>query len=265
MLSATASLTFFSEFTYFEMSLVRRIPLCLIIAVVTVSSFTAACAGPTEQANSAQPEQSAEPNPVTAAPTFTPFFAQSSPTPAREFPAESPKPNEVNDAVARVFEKAALPDTSRQPGSVVGDFNGDGSEDLAVLIKPNEGSLSEINNELANWILEDPKNVAIQKTGATPAAPPKRAQAAHGEILLAVIHGAGAQGWRNPEAKQTFLLKNAAADKMNSESINSLRDRKDSQRLPPLRGDAISEGMGGNSGLLYWTGAKYAWYRLTSK
>jgi len=27
-----------------------------------------------------------------------------------------------------------------------------------------------------------------------------------------------------------------------------------------LRGDAISQTLGGRAGILFWTGAKYAWY-----
>src|SRR4051812_12250765 len=38
-----------------------------------------------------------------------------------------PKPQEVQDAVKRVFKEAALIDTTRQANFVVGDFNGDQS------------------------------------------------------------------------------------------------------------------------------------------
>lgn len=167
--------------------------------------------------------------------------------------------------MARVFEKAALPVTSPNPTFVVGDFNGDGSEDLAVVVKPNEDALSEINNELANWILEDPRKVTIPKPNAAPSAPLKPVRAEKGQMLLAIIHGVGPKGWRNPEAKQTFLLKNGAGNGMATEPVRTMLNTKDKQKLPPLKGDAIGETIGGTSGLLYWTGARYAWYSRSSE
>jgi hypothetical protein len=77
---------------------------------------------------------------------------------------------------------------------------------------------------------------------------------------LAIVHGVGAQGWRNPEAKQTFLLKNSAGNSMSAQTAKDLQNSKDRNKLPPLRGDAIHEAIEGKSGLIFWTGAKYAWY-----
>jgi len=79
-------------------------------------------------------------------------------------------------------------------------------------------------------------------------------------MLLAIIHGVGPQGWRSTEAKQTFLLKNGAGTNMTTESKKSLRESKDKQKLPPIRGDAIRSVIDRKSGLILWTGAKYAWY-----
>src|SRR5262249_50460125 len=100
-------------------------------------------------------------------------------TPVADKPASlpPPKPDEVKKAVTRVFQQVATLDVAHSPSFVVGDFNGDGSEDLAVSVTPNEGMLIEINNELANWIFEDPKKVSIP--GKTPAArgpPPIRCE-----------------------------------------------------------------------------------------
>jgi len=54
-----------------------------------------------------------------------------------------------------------VPGTTPKTNFVVGDFNGDGSEDLAVVVKPNETKLAEVNSEMANWILEDPKKIVL--------------------------------------------------------------------------------------------------------
>jgi hypothetical protein len=179
-----------------------------------------------------------------------------SPTPASK-PSAPPNPTEIRDTVARVFEKAATPDVSQTPGFAIGDFNGDGAEDLAVAIKVNEGSLGDINNELANWSLEDPRNVPIT-TLSNRVPPGKRARVEKGDTLLAIIHGVGPEGWRAAEAKQTYVLKNGAGSKLLAQSSEAIR--KAGKKLPQLRGDVLNETIRGKPGFVFWTGAKYAWF-----
>ena len=98
-----------------------------------------------------------------------------------------------------------------------------------------------------------------------PGAPAKPAlakpvRAEKGDTLLAIIHGVGAKGWRNPEAKQTFLLKNGAGSDMTVRALKDVPASKGKTKLPPLRGDTISETVDGKAGILFWTGAKYAWH-----
>jgi hypothetical protein len=219
-----------------------------------------ACGKSVETPKSAEPEARA----ITSSSSPTPLLValgQATPTPAG--PAESPRPpkaDEVVDALARVFNKSVSLDETRAQSFVVGDFNGDGSEDLAVVTKPNESSLPEINNELANWILEDPRAIPIPGSkAANELQRPKPIQVEKTESLLAIIHGVGAQGWRNREARQTFLLRNGAGTNMLARSIADLRREPTTPRLPPLRGDTISETMNGRRGLIFWTGAKYSW------
>ncbi|PYS61427.1 MAG: hypothetical protein DMF76_11030 [Acidobacteria bacterium] len=187
--------------------------------------------------------------------------ATATPIEANQSPGPPPKPDEVRDAMARVFNKAVALDEHQVPGFFVGDFNGDGSEDLAVATRPSENSIPEINNELANWTLEDPRSVPIPGTkAAEQGLPPKPVRAEKSDSLLAIIHGIGKQGWRNHEARQTFLLRNGAGSNMVVQSLKNLRSGAGNAHLPPLRGDAISQTLGGRSGILFWTGAKYAWY-----
>ena len=189
-------------------------------------------------------------------------LASPTPTPTRASkPSAPPNPTEIRDTVARVFEKAASPDTSREPNFAVGDFNGDGSEDLAVAIKANEGSLGDINNELANWSLEDPRNIPVPSL-SNRVPPTKRAHVEKGDTLLAIIHGIGPEGWRAAEAKQTYVLKNGAGSKLLAQSSGAKRSA--SQKLPQLRGDVLNETIGGKSGFVFWTGAKYAWWASPS-
>jgi hypothetical protein len=232
------------------------------LVLLATAFLLPSCAKRSEEAKSVEPA----PRVVSATEPVERVLALASPTPTptpASKPLAPPNPTEIQETVARVFERAATPDTSRDPNFATGDFNGDGSEDLAVAVKASESSLETINSELANWILEDPRNISVQRTGVAQMPSHKPVRAGKGDILLAIIHGVGPQGWRNPEAKQTFLLKNAAGSNLLGQSVKNLRDKKDKQKLPPLRGDAISETVGGKSGLLFWTGAKYAWYSST--
>jgi len=189
---------------------------------------------------------------VAARATPTPTGAAGNPSPA--------KPGEIDEALTRVFDKAARMDSTQAPSFVVGDFNGDASEDIAVLAKVNPDSLAGINNELANWILEDPKQVPIPGTkAALQATRAKTVSAEKGDLLVAIIHGVGAQGWRNHDARQAFLLRNAAGANPRVQSAKHLKEMTPNSKLPPLTGDVILETINGRPGLIFWTGAKYAW------
>ncbi len=235
--------------------------LLLSVLIVLTASFLLSCEKPSDQAKSSESEPRVESN-ATPSPQTSQFLQSiASPSAATPAPTPPPKLDEVRMAMARVFEKAAAPETTIAPGFVVGDFNGDGSEDLAVVTKASADSLGEINNELANWVLEDPRSVPIPGTSLTNRTlAPKPIRAEKGDTLLAIIHGAGAKGWRNPEAKQTFLLKNGAGSNMSVLALKSLLASKSKAKLPPMRGDTISQTIGGKPGILFWTGAKYAWY-----
>jgi hypothetical protein len=43
-------------------------------------------------------------------------------------------------------------------------------------------------------------------------------------------------------------------------AVKDLLASKSKPKLPRLRGDTISETFGGKEGILFWTGAKYAWH-----
>jgi len=204
-----------------------------------------------------QPSSSITPILPVQQPAINPLAVNETPEPL------PPKPEDVNDVLARAYQKVVAPDTSHEPPFIVGDFNGDGSEDLAIAVTPHEEMLGEINNELANWVLEDPRNSSLPGPLSNPQPPAgerKPVRANKGDLMLAIVHGVGSQGWRNPEAKQAFLLKNGVGNDMETQTWKSLRTGKDKQKLPPLRGDGIKETVHGKSGLILWTGAKYAWY-----
>ncbi len=149
----------------------------------------------------------------------------------------------------------------REPSFFVGDFNGDGSQDLAVIVKLAAGRLDDLNSEFANWILEGPRELAQVITTSVLRSVSKRKaiRVEQKDLLLAVIHGYGAAGWRNPVARQTYLLRNGGRLDPQPYS-DSLRRQHAPLLLPERNSVVISETLAGEEGFLHWTGAGYAWY-----
>jgi hypothetical protein len=161
-----------------------------------------------------------------------------------------PSPAEIHGALLRAFFGCVeIPPMSGGP--VVGDFNGDGSQDLAVMVRPSEERSYEINDALRNWVVQD---LRLQSMRLVPARSPRVEK---GEALVAVLHGHGPAGWRSPEARQAYLLKNAAMGKLGA--VRRAGETQPTSKRPPLRGDAIVEEVNeGTARFLYWTGARYA-------
>jgi hypothetical protein len=203
--------------------------------MLAASSFVCACASRDSATGPAAPPPSAA-----AAPSQPP-----SQTPP-------PKLDEVQQAVNRVFKGAALVDATRDPNFLAGDFNGDGSQDLAAILKPAVGKLSQMNEEFPPWIVRDPL-VPVQ-----PGMPPLRITAT--DVLLAVIHGYGPNGWRDPQATQTYLLKNAVGSEVKTFPKSEFMAANQGKKLPRLAGDSIGELLRGRSGYLYFAEATYSWY-----
>jgi hypothetical protein len=169
-------------------------------------------------------------------------------------PHSGPQPTEVEmrAAIQRTYADAVIVDHTNARPFIVGDFNGDDSEDIAIVVKPRNEKLSELNSEYVNWILEDPHHIQQIARGV-------RAK----ETLLVVIHGRERAGWRNDLARQTYLLKNAVGTEFASESRSQLRTSGEARALPQLHGDVIREKLNGSAGIIYWNGGKYAWHPLT--
>ncbi len=165
---------------------------------------------------------------------------------------QPPRLDEIQEAVKRVFKDAAQIDTSRNSNFIAGDFNGDSSPDIAVILKPAPGKLPQMNEEFPAWILKDP--FAPNETGMP------RLRVTESEPLLAVIHGHGPNGWRDPQATQTFLLKNAVGSGPAVQAKNQFVTANQGKKLPQLRGDLIGEVLRGRSGYLYYADSTYSWY-----
>jgi hypothetical protein len=192
--------------------------------------------------------------------TATPAQATPDVAPAAKPPATL---EEVRGVVAHVYRDAVVVESDRGTPFVVGDFNGDGSEDIAVVVRPAAGKLPEVNGEYANWIVEDPRKVLPPEINGDVKVLPKKSEPVavrQDDLLLAVIHGYREKGWRDPLASQTYLLKGAAGGEMKTQSAaDALGAAPDKGRLPQSQGDVIRVRRAGADGFIYWTGAKYAW------
>jgi hypothetical protein len=191
-------------------------------------------------------------------------IATGQPSPAASSELPPPKPEEVREVVARVYKDTVTIDLSNPPGYVVGDFNGDGSQDIAVVVRPAKGKLEEINSDVANWIMEDPRKVILPDPhkSVQPLPPrPAPVKADADDILLTIIHGYKQAGWRNREAQQAYMLYDAVGSSMTAQPLKALQGAIKSKNDLSKSGDVIKETLEGEQGFLYWTGAKYAWHK----
>jgi hypothetical protein len=207
-----------------------------LLALIIVCTFLFGCETAKKPVAEAQPSPTASP--------------QDQPLQISKLPP--PELNAVQDAVRRVFKDSALIDTSSKPVFIAGDFNGDLSQDIAVVLKPAPDKLSDFNQEFSNWLLRDPL------AGNESRIP--RLRVAANDVMLAVIHGYEANGWRDPQSTQTFLLKNAVGSGMEVRQPKEVAAASQGKKRPQLHGDVIGEVLGGTSGYLYYSGATYAWY-----
>lgn len=243
-----------------------------------------ACALAAGCAAAPPPQAEEKPTPEAGAPLRAEAEPQTPPRATAEEPPPPPEPQlstdlaafrrahalppptheEVGQAVARVFKGAVLVETGHEPYFVVGDFNGDSSQDLAVIVRPSPEGVAELNDELASLILvaplrPDPHQPTLSEAHASTVSR-RRVYVEAGEALLAVVHGYEAQGWRDPQATQTYVLKDAAEGPLEARGPDRAAAREAAGRLPRLRGDVIAQNVGGRAGFLYYNGAKYAWF-----
>jgi hypothetical protein len=232
-------------------------PILICLSVVATCVVLVGCNKPARTDAGGTPTPSPE-GPKTAA------VSTEQPVPATTPDATPPAPDEARAAVERVYKRAVVIDKDHPGPLVVGDFNGDGSEDIAIAVRPVAEMLGEINSEFANWIVEDPRRFAPSDTPTTvkpPLSESGRVKVEQRDALLAIIHGYGRDGWRSTEATQSYLLKNAAGDGMRAVPLRSFPSAlKVKQKGANSKADIISEKLAGVAGFLYWASGKYAWH-----
>lgn len=204
------------------------------LTTVLLLSILASCSNTTKRAVVEQPP-SYQPTPQS--------------TPIQMEIARAPKLVEVQEAVKRVFKDSAVVETSHNPHFLAGDFNGDDSQDIAVILKP--VNLDLMNEEHPRWLIRDPRAGRSDR---------KALHVDKEEVLLAVIHGYGPNDWRDPEATQTFLLKNVVGKDLHVANRKEFVTSNSGRRLPRPQGDLIAETLQGDRGYLYFAAATYSWF-----
>lgn len=165
------------------------------------------------------------------------------------------QPAEIEDVANRIFGNAAVADPAAP--FVTGDFNGDGYQDIAFTLRANKEIVKENTTGLANWIAEDPAHVQLPELGKSvqalpPAPPPLHLRS--GEPLVAIVHGIGPRGWRDPQARQTFLLAGNLPANPAALPISKFPALANDPRFTHLSRELIR---GDGNHCLFWTGAWY--------
>jgi hypothetical protein len=178
--------------------------------------------------------------------------------------ATPPTLAEAQSSVARIYKNAVTVDTGRGSNPfIIGDFNDDGSQDIAVVVRPAKEMLSTLNGEYANWTVVDVTKVSlpVEHNGVAVLPPkPEPVKIEQGDQLLVIIHGYKQDGWRNAQAQQTYLLKNAVGENMRAQPVRyALAGASGKNPHVTVGGDVIKETRAKQDGFIYWTGAKYAW------
>lgn len=237
----------------------RRKASALLLCLLASCVLSAAC----KESATTGANNSATPAASNATASLSP---QPTPEPKRDVPP--PSSAEARATLERVYKKAVVFEEGRADSFAAGDFNGDGSTDLAAIVKPSGDALNEINSEFANWILADPRSAVPfdpdrPKQAPTPGKGPPRVEAR--DALLAIVHGHGAEGWRSPEATQSYLLKGVAAQGMRAFAVKDFPPALVVRRSLNARADILSGKLAGVDGFLYWSRGKYVWHERNSK
>ncbi|HEV7473707.1 MAG TPA: hypothetical protein VGN90_06650 [Pyrinomonadaceae bacterium] len=169
----------------------------------------------------------------------------------------------IANALRSSFGSVVESVTVFKPYYVIGDFNGDGAEDIVVAVRI-KGQRSDLPADVTVYNpFERPKAIFPADPLATPT------------LALAIIHGKSS--WQTPPAAQNFLLfgqspvlilnygRVTAGDPAALKTLIELLGKR-STRLrdlgwPPAaaKGDAIILGTEATDSILYWTGKNYRW------
>ena len=158
-------------------------------------------------------------------------------------PSEAPSANDMQAIITAQFGPEFV--LAQSFPVLTGDFNGDGVEDVALVVTP-KGAL-QIDSERFRVIdpsseyfgLGDPK-ITAQFASQNPGGP----------RYLLIIHGLGKDAWRIKEPKERFVVINVSFDRISVGHVVKKKKAMDDINL---------EETGIISSFLYWNGHRYKW------
>lgn len=160
--------------------------------------------------------------------------------------------------VRRVFGAEIKVETARRPFYLLGDFNGDGSSDIAVVVRTKGGTknLGQGIVVLNPWqVATQAQNPVEESADEAAGEPAQDTSAAASTLALAVIHGAKG-GWNRAQPLAGYLLLDAVYDELR---IHEEQSRSTLLSDRSLKGDAIYTGTEDAGGVIYWDGKTYRW------
>jgi len=142
-----------------------------------------------------------------------------------------------------------------------GDFSRDGLTDLAALAEVNPERLGDVNDDLAAWIVQDAMvGPQAPHTGAVPPRP----RLAASERVLVVINAFDQAGWRNPDARQTYVVKGVTTGPLGATPIAAVVDRTTRPLGPPF-GDVLEAQAEARQGFISYVNGRYSWAPFETK
>jgi hypothetical protein len=178
--------------------------------------------------------------------------------------ASQPTQSSLREALQKSFGAAVGPVTAFKPYYLTGDFNGDGAQDILIVVRI-KGPRAELASDVTLYNpFERPKPVFPANPSANPT------------LAFAIIHG-NKPGWQTASALEKFLmfgespvliLNYSRVTSTESQDKQSLMEllRKRSVKFkadgwPPAaaKGDSIVLGTEATDSILYWNGKNYRW------
>lgn len=169
--------------------------------------------------------------------------------------SQSPSPKisaeqmqQANDLIHRQFGDGFMLVADAEPSILIGDFDGDGIEDVAFVASSKK--LPHIETA-AGYHMIDPYDdffgfsnpqVTIRFNGTEP----DRAR------YLLIVHGSGPEAWRSSSPKSKYVIINLPFDSL---EVTEFRWKK---KKKPIVGIEATE-TATLSAMLFWDGKKYRW------
>jgi hypothetical protein len=165
--------------------------------------------------------------------------------------AQQPSSAPDNDFVQKEFGKSCTLESKWAP--VTGDLNGDGIEDVVIVARCKNPLLDEGEN---NYRVIDPYNsfYGYGNPAVTTQMGPDDPRIKG--IVLLVIHGSGAEGWRATTPKTKFVIINLAVKRI---SIKKMRVKKRKTATAIYVEEAGADQM---TSAIFWDGKKYRYEPL---